>query len=328
MRIVLSERAYSSILTETYEKIKTETGGVFLGCFENDTFYVVEAMDPGPKSSFSAVTFEYDREYTQHLINKIARLYSHKLILVGLWHRHPGSLDTFSSTDDGTNRKYSKLNSYGAVSMIINIDPVFRMTAYQVTNPFGYKKIPYEIGDMLIPENIRRRKNAEELLGKINDYTMGLSNANKKPVSQARLDNLMDSIKEHFTPHEFGTAVNDTDNDNDVENEAEATNTYELMTELMLDDFIFLVDDMGIAIAKEKTNNPNNIVLKQADGTVEISFLYDEFKKQIIFTYDNKWYLYEKGLFSRLLSDKKSKEDDNENSRPLNGGVLRLLGFK
>ena len=113
MKVVFSTRAFAAILAETTEKIKTETGGLFLGKYKDGIWYVVEAIDPGPKSVFEVAYFEYDRAYTQHLIRKTANLYASKLELIGLWHRHPGSFDIFSSTDDETNAKYAKLMSMG-----------------------------------------------------------------------------------------------------------------------------------------------------------------------------------------------------------------------
>ena len=52
MKVVFSDRAYAAVLAETTEKIKTETGGLFLGAVERDTWYIVETIDPGPKSIF------------------------------------------------------------------------------------------------------------------------------------------------------------------------------------------------------------------------------------------------------------------------------------
>lgn len=74
MKVVFSDRAFAAIMAETTEKIKTETGGLFLGSFEDGIWYVIEAIDPGPKSIFEVAYFEYDQQYTQHLINKIANL--------------------------------------------------------------------------------------------------------------------------------------------------------------------------------------------------------------------------------------------------------------
>ena len=79
MNVVFSNRAYVALLSETQEKIKTETGGVFLGYYENETWYIVETIDPGPASIFEVAYFEYDQKYVNHLINKIARLYRKNL---------------------------------------------------------------------------------------------------------------------------------------------------------------------------------------------------------------------------------------------------------
>lgn len=82
MRVVFSNRAFSAVLAETTEKITTETGGLFLGTVQEDVWYIIEAIDPGPKSIFEVAYFEYDQQYTQHLINKIANLYKQKLDLI------------------------------------------------------------------------------------------------------------------------------------------------------------------------------------------------------------------------------------------------------
>lgn len=161
MRVVFSNRAYASVLAETTEKIKTETGGLFLGTVQDDTWYIIEAIDPGPKSIFEVAYFEYDQKYTQHLINKIANLYDKQLTLIGLWHRHPGSFDQFSSTDDGTNAKYASMREEGAISALVNIDPTFRITMYQVERPCNYQKIVYDVGDNLIPDELLKFKTPE-----------------------------------------------------------------------------------------------------------------------------------------------------------------------
>ena len=113
MEVVFSQRAIAAVMAETAEKIQTETGGLFLGKVIGDTWYVVESIDPGPNSIFEVAYFEYDQPYVQHLINKVAAIYQERLELIGLWHRHPGSFDQFSGTDDQTNqdRKSTRLNS-------------------------------------------------------------------------------------------------------------------------------------------------------------------------------------------------------------------------
>ena len=155
-KVIFSSRAYTAILAETNEKITTETGGVFLGIVQNDIYYIIETIDPGPNSIFRSTYFEYDRNYVSHLANKINKLYSDKLNVLGLWHRHPGSLDSFSSTDDGTNIKFANENNGIAIYAIVNIDPKFRITVYSVNSqPLNYKKITFEVNDYAIPKNIR-----------------------------------------------------------------------------------------------------------------------------------------------------------------------------
>ena len=153
-KVIFSERAYTAIVAETNEQINTETGGVFLGIVSNDVWYAIETIDPGPNSIFKPAYFEYDRKYINHLANKINKLYSDKLDVLGLWHRHPGSMDVFSGTDDVTNKQFAEGNKGVAISAIVNIDPKFRISMYLVTkNPREYKKIPCEV-TRAIPRNI------------------------------------------------------------------------------------------------------------------------------------------------------------------------------
>lgn len=45
-RIVISDRAYTSIIAEALSRDPDETGGILLGIIDKDTWYVVEATDP------------------------------------------------------------------------------------------------------------------------------------------------------------------------------------------------------------------------------------------------------------------------------------------
>ena len=104
MKVIFSDRAFAAVMAETTEKIKTETGGLSLVRLRTTIWYIIESIDPRSRNSlFLKFLLEYDQQYTQHLINKVANLYDKKLSLIGLWHRHPGSFDHFSSTDDGPN---------------------------------------------------------------------------------------------------------------------------------------------------------------------------------------------------------------------------------
>ena len=190
MEVIFSNRAFTGVMAETTEKIKTETGGLFLGSVENDTWYVIESIDPGPKSIFEVAYFEYDQKYTQHLINKIANLYDEKLELIGLWHRHPGSFDVFSSTDDGTNKQYAKMREQGAISGLVNIDPEFRLTMYHVDKPCRYSKISYKVGDEYIPEKYLRLKSPERLKNIMNNILY-------RQETKREIENINEQIREN-----------------------------------------------------------------------------------------------------------------------------------
>ena len=316
MKIVFSDRAYLSILTETSEKVATETGGIFLGCYENDTFYIVEAIDPGPESTFQVAYFEYDQKYTQHLINKIARLYDHKLTLVGLWHRHPGNFDQFSSTDDGTNKKYSQLSTVGAVSALINIDPKFRITAYHVANPLKYHRIPHEIGDALIPEHIRKCKTVDNLLAFINGYDKSKAATSVGTSSREDLEQLMDSVKSQFQ-------IFDYEEENYEQAEVDIDHIREFMTDALLDDLSFLSETKGIILTVQPDGK--YVTVSQKDGKAKLHFVYVQAMKQVAFDFHDKCYVYNTGLFSKLLEgntiETKSKDSSFKDS------FKKLLGI-
>jgi len=184
-QVIFSERAYTALMTETLGKISTETGGIFLGHFDSDKWYVIETIDPGPRSIFSPAYFEYDEAYVNHLANKINRLYKTPLCLIGLWHRHPGSMDYFSSTDNETHAKFSGINPYGVISALVNIDPAFRITIYTIPKIKSIlsvsRKIPsYLVGDKYIPEDFIRLRSAAILEKRINDITLMGIEKNRK----------------------------------------------------------------------------------------------------------------------------------------------------
>jgi len=170
-KVIFSSKAYIAVVAETFGRVGTETGGIFLGCRISDVWYVIETLDPGPNSIFRSSYFEYDTPYVNHLANKVARFYMRRPELLGLWHRHPGGFDSFSSTDDGTNARYALETGFGAISGLVNLDPHFRLTMYYVSIPQGqeirnvkYKRLPFEIGDHLIPKDLLALKLAEDFI--------------------------------------------------------------------------------------------------------------------------------------------------------------------
>lgn len=307
MKVVFSDVAYSSLLAETYEKIRTETGGVFLGCYHDNTWYIIETVDPGPKSVFRQDYFEYDQPYTSHLINKRARLYSHPLTLIGLWHRHPGSFDIFSSTDDGTNATYAKLKPEGAISILVNIDPVFRLSVFHVgLNASGraiYTQLQYIVGDNEIPKEYRSFRKADDILQHIDSRgirSIGmrhyvsekvrlLDEASVHPVSEANVIYLYpQNGQDEHTLQEC------------EESNAEGENNKDLLIDAVIDDIAYLSDVIGFKTSAVWNKDMLDIMEDKPNGEREhtFSFTWLESQNRCAICFEGKLYLFQKGIFS------------------------------
>jgi hypothetical protein len=167
-KVIFSEDAFNTIITETFHKDPSETGGIMLGQIENDIWHVIECIEPGPASVFRSAYFEYDHGFVNYLAKARARRYQVPLRLLGLWHRHPGSYDRFSSTDDGTNLLYAKLSAQGAISGLVNLDPDFRITVYHFDEMLKYRKIDYTVSSKDIPEKFLRKRYEKYFLTGLN----------------------------------------------------------------------------------------------------------------------------------------------------------------
>lgn len=167
--IFLSDRSYRDILNETSQHLATETGGVLIGDRRENKWFVVESIDPGPRAVLQHSYFEYDQTYVNHLSNKVRKRYAAPLKLLGLWHRHPGSFDRFSETDDNTHRRYLQQGGGAIISGLVNIDPVFRFTFYIVDGePPQHQKTPYMVGDHHFPPDLLRTLDEHALLSRVN----------------------------------------------------------------------------------------------------------------------------------------------------------------
>lgn len=162
--VILSRRAHAAIVAETFAQHPNETGGILLGHHCDGLWHVLEAIDPGPGSHFSPHTFAYDTAYVNHLARKVAGTYERPLALIGLWHRHPGSVDRFSPEDDITNQRYASQSPEGAISCLINLDPHFRITAYHVPHNLNYRRLPHRCSDDAIPAVLREPRRSSCLL--------------------------------------------------------------------------------------------------------------------------------------------------------------------
>jgi len=289
--LIFSDRAMTALKVETLEKIQTETGGVFLGYRKGSVWYVIETVDPGPSSIFQAAYFEYDQNYINHLINKISRLYNEQLDLIGLWHRHPGSYDKFSSTDDLTNSKYAELNSDGAVSLLVNIDPVFRITPYHVTLPLSYEKIEYKVGDDLIPPSILLLKDHKMLETRINDICSksSISTYTKRIDVIAAKVTMEDAIRAFLSKRHISNMKNrrlsSTEHWND--------NDWDYMLTALEMDLSFL-ESISTACSL-KIDSASNLVLCNSENE-NSTVVFSLAGKKVLFNIDGQTYIYYSGL--------------------------------
>ncbi|MBQ7642821.1 MAG: Mov34/MPN/PAD-1 family protein [Clostridia bacterium] len=322
MKVIFSDRAYTALLAETYEKITTETGGIFLGYYEDETWYIVETIDPGPHSIFEVAYFEYDQKYVTHLINKIARLYKKDLSLLGLWHRHPGSFDIFSSTDDGTNHTYAKMYPQGAISALVNIDPEFRLTVYHVPKDLRYKKIPYEVGDEYFPEGVLSLLTKEELLKHINDYDKFKRGRNLQVrlVPEVTFADIMDSVSRSLEEIDDGIKYKE-----EMYAEAAKEDFIDRVSGEIVEDLDYLADKAELTLNIEMTKH----FLCLYDGSKEknvtkVFFSYVNSIEKFVFIYKNKCYEYESGLFARIIEEGVNSDD----SQSFFDKIKKLFGIK
>ena len=311
MKVIFSDRAYASILAETTEKIKTETGGRFLGAVDHEQWYVIEAIDPGPKSIFQVAYFEYDQAYTQHLINKIANLYDAQLSLIGLWHRHPGSFDQFSSTDDGTNSKYAKMRSEGAISALVNIDPTFRLTPYHVAQPCRYSIIEYEVGDHLIPDELLRYKTPERFEKIMENILNGNSmrKTSEDNSSKMSLYEFMKSIYPYLKKYKLN--IQDSCDDETVA---------ERILDEIVEDVTYMTDICGVSFAISQSGSYICISDENSqDKTLKLYFKYIEDTDSVIFSLGNNCFKYKRNTFAeafkRASESHKVAESDASNQQ-------------
>ena len=299
MKVVFSDRAFAAIMAETTEKIKTETGGLFLGSFEDGIWYVIEAIDPGPKSIFEVAYFEYDQQYTQHLINKIANLYDKKLTLIGLWHRHPGSFDQFSSTDDGTNSKYAQMRKEGAISALVNIDPKFRLTMYHIDQPCRYSVIEYDVGNHLIPDEMLRYKSPKKFANLMAGI---ISDEYKDFHPSVSLNGFLKTVLPYMKRIKI----------NEVFTEVKDRNiTTERILDELVEDSAFLADDQGIEYSISQVDQFICLSQDAIDVSVKLYFRYISENDIVVFSYNNECYLYENNAFRRAFEQASKVQADN-----------------
>lgn len=164
-KIVLSNKAFTKIVSETFSYGDAETGGVFIGLICNGVWYVTDVIDAGlkPDTTHTSTYFVYDEKYVNHRIEKEGIIYKYQPTCLGFFHRHPGSFDTFSVPDERTMKEHCDMSRHGLISMLVNIDPKLRMTFYYASKQDELYIVEYQAGDELIPAKYLEIASYEEI---------------------------------------------------------------------------------------------------------------------------------------------------------------------
>ena len=296
--IVFSERAALALIAEVHEHIETETGGVFLGHRFGNIWYIVEVVDPGINCTLEKDYYENDDIYQTHLMNKINRLYEKDLEILGIWHRHPGSFDTFSCIDDTTNMKQASKHKDGALSALVNIDPDFRLSIYHVTAKTSESRPEYckisdvMIGDGYFPPTLQRYISVEKYLKSIkgnrntsfsNVKTCDNRNKSKKFSFVLILEKYLndEKIRQIYEKHEKSHSFTDDE--------------IEFLLEKTQLDFDFF-NEAGISSSLSKREN-DGIEVKINECETDVSFVMFVHEGKIFFKYRDKIFEYFQGMF-------------------------------
>lgn len=208
--VIFSDKAYNAVIRESFAKHPVETGGILLGyILDNGLWIVMEVIPPGINGVFQTAYFEYDQDFVNYLGTSVANQYKEPLQVLGLWHRHPGSMDYFSSTDDGTNAEFASKNPYGVISGLVNIDPKFRLTMYHLDHINGlrprnvaYTKVDFEVGDDMIPEKFFALRYVDENRSDLNPTPTAVNTQATKtrPIPQAPRNQSRNEMSEEMPP--------------------------------------------------------------------------------------------------------------------------------
>lgn len=237
------------------------------------------------------------------MINKIANLYDKKLSLIGLWHRHPGSFDQFSSTDDGTNSKYARMRKEGAISALVNIDPEFRLTMYHVNQPCRYSIIEYDVGNHLIPDEMLQYKSPE----RFEKLMTGIMNDEYKDFRPSvSLNGFLKVVLPYMKRIKINESLHEVGDSN-------------LATERILDELVedtaFLADEQGIEYSISQVEQFICLSQDAIDVPVKLYFRYIAEKDAVVFSHGSNCYLYKSNEFRRAFEQAFKAQKENTRQR-------------
>jgi integrative and conjugative element protein (TIGR02256 family) len=166
MKLILSDKAYRSIVNECRSVANTETGGILIGKKIDEQRIVVPfSLGPGLKAKRSCCRYSPDVSWQQVYLDKLFD--RHGVDYVGSYHLHPGNNYLLSYQDIRTACKITSdpgWNLTEAVFPIINLtnDKISFYPYHFSRDLKGFQPIDWQIvthSDQLIKSVLKRRNN-------------------------------------------------------------------------------------------------------------------------------------------------------------------------
>lgn len=207
----------------------------------------------------------------------------------------------------------------GAISALVNIDPTFRITMYQVDRPCNYQKIVYDVGDNLIPDGLLKFKTPErffDIMNKIlySSSTKGSSaEGYHKSISLASfMSFILPQLKNSECAKHEDNGVISVPAREFIPPKKE--HVQEILIDKVIDDITFMADSLGIETAISHDDYNDLIVFQETiDKTTKLFFSLNILESTVVLSYNNKFYNYRKGLFTEAFG--KAKEDRDRKDR-------------
>lgn len=149
--IVISQRAYSQMISQLELNLEVETGGILLGFTSDSKIFIVEAIDAGINAICNQGTFKFDKDYVEHVANVVSKIYLPVLSFVGVWHKHNHSnMPPFSEADKKMNQQAVELTKGMAVSLLFQkqIAKEYLLRAFCISTNTEEAELDFEISEI------------------------------------------------------------------------------------------------------------------------------------------------------------------------------------
>lgn len=164
MQLILTKKAYRSIVEECASFPEVETGGILIGKRLHENLVIPFALGSGPKAKRSWTRYSPDFEWQQEALDKLFGRYL--VNYVGSFHRHPGSFCRPSSIDRKTAREIISSPDWNVPEAIFPIIIIkggrIKLFPYYLSRDSkDFQPIPWQIvshKNQLVRATLRRRR--------------------------------------------------------------------------------------------------------------------------------------------------------------------------